>query len=266
MARDMMSALRRTLAALEQRGVPSAPELFSLGCKSIDEGLGGGLVRGGLHELYANEAVADAGAVAGFGLGVSLRAAGGRPLLWVRQRYVDTEAGWLYGAGLSAFGLDPAQLILLRARDPTATLRAAAEGARCAALGAVIVEIWGEPPVLDQKASRRLVLLARQSGLPLIMIRLDAKPVGSAASSRWSVSSCASTALEANAPGRPSFSVRLLRHRAGITGQWSLEWDRDHIAFAEPAPLSRPVAAVPPRQPAATNATETSDPTWRRTA
>ncbi|BAT58522.1 hypothetical protein GJW-30_1_01048 [Variibacter gotjawalensis] len=265
MTRDALAALRRTLATLQQ-GPPSAPALFSTGAATIDESLGGGLAHAGMHELYAREGFADAAAVAGFGLGLALRAADTRHIVWVRQTYVDTEAGWLYGSGLSAFGLDPARLVLVRARDPTAALRATAEAARCAALGAVIVELWGSPPVLDLKASRRLALALQQSGVTLLMMRLGAEPSPSAAMTRWSVSSRASAALEANAPGRPAFDIHLLRHRAGITGRWSLEWDRDDIAFADPAPLSRPLVSVPRGQPAAADADRPAERSadWRR--
>lgn len=265
MAQDAMAALRHALSLLEQGSVRSAPELFPLGAESIDESLGGGLARGALHEVYAAKGVADAASVAGFGLGVAMRAAGQeRSLLWVRQAYSDTEAGWLYGAGLSAFGIDPARVVLVRARDPTSVLRAAAEGARCAALGAVIVEMWGEPAVLDLRASRRLALSAQRSGLALLMIRLGAEPAPSAATTRWLVSARASRALEANAPGRPAFHLRLLRHRAGIADrQWLLEWDRDQLSFSDPAPLSRAVVPVPYRQPAAADA-GAGETVWRR--
>lgn len=262
MTHSAIPALRRTLAALEQQGAPGAPELFSLGLETVDASLGGGLARGGLHEFYAREAVADAGVVAGFGLGVALRAARGRPLLWVQKGHADTETGGLYGSGLSAFGLDPGRLILLRARDPTAVLRAAEEGARCAALGAVIVELRGTPAVLDLKANRRLALQVRHSGVPLVMIRLGAEPAPSAAFSRWLVLPRVSTALEANAPGHPAFDVRLLRHRAGVTGRWLLEWDRDRLSFTEPSPLSRSVVSVPRRQPVGAGAED--EPSWRR--
>ena len=62
-----------------------------------------------------------AAAASGFGAGLALRAmaaAGpGRDLVWVRQTHTQREAGALYAPGLSAFGLDPARLILVGVRD-----------------------------------------------------------------------------------------------------------------------------------------------------
>ncbi|WP_233384861.1 hypothetical protein [Methylobacterium sp. C25] len=254
-----LSALRRAVSALEPGEAVAAAGRFPLGMPDLDDWLGGGLARGALHELYA-ERVADGAAAAGFGLGVAARAAGRRPLVWARQDLVGVETGQLHGAGLAAFGLDPAALILVRVRDPTAALRATAEAARCAAIGAALVEIWGEPRVLDLKASRRLALAAAASGVTLVMIRLQAEPAPSAAASRWSVAAAASVPLEANAPGRPAFAISLLRHRAGLGRRnWRLEWDRDSAAFA-PTSLPRPVVSVPAHRPVAAE----NGAFWRR--
>ncbi|GJE54775.1 hypothetical protein EKPJFOCH_1259 [Methylobacterium thuringiense] len=254
-----LSALRRAVSALEPGEVVCAANRFRLGLASLDDWLGGGLAYGALHEVYA-ERVADAAAAAGFGLGMAARAAAGRSLVWARQDFVGIETGQLHGAGLAAFGLDPQSLILVRARDPTAALRAVAEAARCAAIGAALVEIWGDPRVLDLKASRRLALAAGASGVTLVMIRLQAEPCPSAAASRWGIAASASVPLEANAPGRPAFAASLLRHRSGL-GQrsWRLEWDRDSASFA-PASLPRPVVSVPVHRPVAAE----SGVLWRR--
>lgn len=255
-----LSALRTAIAGL-QPGSSSAggAALFQLGLPALDAALGGGLACGALHEVYAR-GTQDAAAAAGFGLALGLRAAADRPLVWVRQDFIDAEAGGLYGAGITAFGLDPERLLVVRARDPTSALWATAEAARCCALGAALVEIWGEPTVLDLRASRRLALAAGASGVSLIMMRLGAKPVPSSAASRWSVSAAASTPLAANAPGRPAFGAALLRHRTGhACGDWLLEWDRDRASFAA-APLPRFVVPLPADGPAASD----RDAQWRR--
>lgn len=248
-----LPALRRAVAALEPGEVARLADPIRLGLSTLDAWLGGGLARGALHEVHAREN-ADAAAAGGFGLSVALRAAGAQPLVWVRPDGVDGETGHLYGDGLAAFGLDPSRLLVVRARDPTGTLRAAAEAARCSGVGAALVEIRGTPKVLDLKASRRLALAAGVSGVTLVMIRLDADPCASAATTRWSVAASASVPLEANAPGRPAFAAALTRHRAGLAPRtWHLEWDRDSLSFAAPvktkplaaAPLPRPVVSVP---------------------
>ncbi len=245
-----LAALREAISALEPDAPSRRAGLFQLGLPAIDAFLGGGLARGAVHEVYAGRAQ-DAAAASGFGLGLGIRAAGGRPLVWSRQDFVDVETGGLYGDGLAAFGLNPERLLVVRARDPTGALRAAAEALRCSAIGTTLVEIWGEPKVLDSKASRRLALAAGASGATLVMIRLGAAPAPSAATSRWSVSTSASTPLEANAPGSPAFDVALLRHRAGFGPRaWRLEWNRERASFEFP-PLSRSVVSPPADRPAA---------------
>ncbi|MFD1332845.1 ImuA family protein [Methylopila musalis] len=238
-----LSALRRAIAAIEPASSePRADALFGFGADDLDSALGGGLSRAALHEIYARRQ-ADCAAAAGFGLCLALRAAGGRPLLWARQEFGDVEAGALHGAGLVALGARPEAMLVVRLRDAGGVLRAADEGARCGALGAVVAELWGDPRGLDLKASRRLSLAAASSGAALILVRQAAEPRPSSAQSRWSVASAPSTPLEANAPGRPAFDIALLRHRAGVPPRsWRLEWDHDHLSFALP-PLSRGVAA-----------------------
>lgn len=246
MAQKIVSALRRALAELEPGCAPQPGELTLSGADALDDALGGGFRRGCLHEAFGSGGTRDAAAASGFGLGLALRFAGERPLLWVRQDFAERETGLLYGAGLADFGLDPGRLVSVRAASVEDSLRAAAEGARCPALGAVLVEVWGEARALDLTASRRLSLAAQRSGVPLVMIRPGAVPGPSAAMTRWLVAPAPSRPLEANAPGRPAFLITLLRHRAGIAGRnWHVEWDRDRLSFAEPAPVSRALVSRP---------------------
>lgn len=254
-----LERLRAAIASLEQaRPLRGAP-LFGFGSPEIDAGLGGGLARGALHEVYARDA-ADSAAAVGFGLGLAALAAAKRMVVWAVQDVVDVETGGLHGGGLSAFGVDPTRLLLVKAGNATETLRAVEEAARCPALGAAAVALWGEPKALDLKASRRLALAAEASSVTVIMVRLGAKPSPSAAASRWSVAAAASAPLEAGAPGGPAFEAVLLRHRAGLaTRSWRLEWNRDRASFIAP-PLSRSVVSVP----AYGQAEADGDGAWRR--
>ncbi|TDR93656.1 ImuA family protein [Enterovirga rhinocerotis] len=239
-----LSALKRAIAALEPDSALRPADLFAFGEPGIDGPLGGGLARGALHEVYARRVSVSASA-AGFGLCLALRAGEGRPLVWARQDFVDVETGALHGEGIAEFGGDPDRIVVVRPRDATGVLRAAHEAVRCAAIGAVLAEIWGEPKVADLRASRRLGLAAAGSGVTLVLIRRGAAPQPSAAASRWSVEAASSTPLEAGAPGPPAFDVELLRHRAGCPPRhWRLEWDRDSLSFAAP-PLPRPVVPLP---------------------
>jgi protein ImuA len=248
-----IAALRRRLSVLERGAGPSAHGVASLGHDAIDEKLNGGLTRGALHEVFA--ASADAASATGFALALALRVAGEHPILWVRQDFSGVETGGLYAPGLFEMGLAPDRLILVRAHDGPDVLRAAEEAARCAPLGAVVIEPWGEPRSLDLTATRRLALAAETSGVPLIMLRLAASPAPSAATTRWQVRAAPSSPLLANAPGHPAFAVTLARRKAGAGEKnWIVEWDRDRREFRHPGaapaaaigtPLSGGVVSVP---------------------
>jgi protein ImuA len=228
-----LADLRRHLAEAALRSVPAAVGQVSFGVADLDGALGGGIARAALHEIYA-PATADLAAATGFAVGLAIRAAGLRPILWVRQDVVDAETGRLHPPGLIELGLDPARVLLVRARDAEGVLRAGSEAARCSALGAVLIEPWGQPRRLDLTASRRLALAAEGSGATTLLLRAAVSPQPSAANTRWQVVGLPSRALEANAPGDPAFSVHLLRHRGGVTErEWRVEWNRDRQSFQE---------------------------------
>lgn len=244
-----ISALRQMLAGLEAARLPGASSSFSLGAEGPDAVLAQTLARGTLHEVYAAEG-ADMPAASGFALALALRAAQGeseaRPIVWVRQDFLDSEVGQLDALGLGGLGLDPARLILVRARDAEQALRAAGDAVHCAALGAVLLEPWGEPKALDLTATRRFALRAGNSGVPFFLLRMAAKPSPSVALTRWLVRPALSTPLAAHAPGAPAFAATLLRHRGGREGHaWTLEWDHERRSFRDIAPLSRAVVPVP---------------------
>jgi protein ImuA len=255
-----LAAVRQAIAAIERRsplpgaGVPR----FATGCAPVDTALGGGLARARLHEIYAADRD-DAGSAAGFALllGHVARPAGA-DLLWLRTAAAQRAAP-LYAPGLAELGVDPAGVVLGVVPDDVALLQCAADGARCAALGALVIEAWGAAPRIDLTASRRLALACEASGVTALLLRVGAAVVPSAAETRWQVAAAASAALPANAPGGSAFAVELLRRRAGPAGQrWQLEWDRDRNAFddatrfgqqtrfGEPdrAPLPRGVVSV----------------------
>jgi protein ImuA len=247
-----LDALRRLLAGLPHAGVAADGGRVGFGCAGLDAALGGGLARAALHEVLAE--AADRAAALAVALGLAGRAAAGRTMLWVRQD--APGAGRPHPPGLAALGLDPARLLLVRAADMAGVLRAGADGARCAALGAVLIEPAGAGRGFDLTASRRLSLAAQGSGVFTLLLRAGpATP--SAAQTRWLVAGRPSRALAANAPGAPAFALRLLRHRQGLGEQgWMVEWDHAERGFREsslsrPAPASGAVVAFPAGRSAA---------------
>lgn len=236
-----------------------------------------GLAAHALHEFYAAAGMDGAG-LTGAALAMAQSLKGGATL-WVRHAVFDRETGAPYFPGLAEFGVDPARLILFSAWDAASVLQAGLEGARCAGLGAVVIELWGEARAYDLTASRRLAAAARESGKPVILTRMAAEPRPSTAETRWRFSTLASRALEANAPGNPAFELNLLRARDGRQGlRLHLEWDRNARCFKPlavgasrlagsgeagglPAPLSRAVVQVPADR---ADAADAGPPPFRR--
>jgi protein ImuA len=50
------------------------------------------------------------------------------------------------------------------------------EGLKCAALSAVVGEIWGNPKALDFTATRRLAVAAERGGVPALLLLFGAAP------------------------------------------------------------------------------------------
>jgi protein ImuA len=251
-----LRALRRSIAVLETAGArairePKTAPFAGLDHAGLDHALGGGIVRGAVHEVFAATAP-DGAAARGFAALLALRAASpGRPLLWLSEDALLREIGEPNAEGLADMGLAPDAALLVRARDGLASLRGAVEAARCAGLGAVLVESWGAAKGSTLTASRRLTLAAKESGVTIVLARTGAAPAPSAAETRWLVAAARSRAFAANAPGLATFALTLLRHRHGAPGgPWLMEWTRDECLFRS-APLPRDLSSQPRDRPAA---------------
>ncbi len=248
---DHLAMLRRNLASIAGGRLLSGDKRIATGHPGLDTAFEGGLARGRVHELFAAEAD-DGPSAAGFAAMLALRTVGRRaPIFWLRSDEAERRGGMIHAPGLIELGGDPDSLVLGQAPDARALLRVAADAARCPGLGALIVEAHGKCPALDLTASRRLALAVEQSGATLFLVRLEAEPVPSAADTRWAIGAAPSEALEANAPGAPTFDIELLRRRSGPAGmRWRLEWNRDRLIFTDPA-LPGAVVPLPSRRPAA---------------
>jgi protein ImuA len=242
---EQLSALRRRIAGIERHRPAETAVLAAVGHEAIDRQLGGGLARGRLHEVFAADA-ADASSAAGFAAMLAVRLGG--VLVWLRTDEAEGRGGRVHAPGLGEIGIDPGRMLFGVLPDPLALLRAAAEVVRCPEVGVAVIELWRMPRPLDLTASRRLAVAAEASGVTVLLLRVAAEPAPSAAQTRWSVRSAASTPLEADAPGCPAFDVELLRQRGGSSGQrWQMEWDRDRTCFHEGGSAAAPLpgAVVP---------------------
>jgi protein ImuA len=227
-----IQALREHLKTLEADGHPVDDVRFDLGHAAADRHLGG-LAAHGLHEVHA-ATTPDATAALGFALGLVRRAAGDRPVVWGVQAMAGLETGHVHGPGLRELGLDPGRLVLVRVREMKDLLAAGEEALACGAVGAVLLTAWGENRSLSLTATRRLSMAAGQGRATAVLTRLAAQPQPSAAETRWRVRGALSRALEADAPGHPTYAVELLRHRLGAQPRtWIMEWDRERGVFEQ---------------------------------
>src|SRR5712671_1091679 len=221
----MTGARTRTLASLRgsieriETHDATAPDRVALGHAGADAALRGGLALGAVHEVFAEGR--QSAAATGFIAGLARRVAARRPLLWVRQDFAEIESGAL----------------------PTS-----ADALACDALGAVVMEIWGETRQFDLVASRKLTLAARMSGVTGLLLRLAAAPIPSTAETRWIVRAAHSPPRR-EAWGAPMLDTQLVRNRHGPNGHWIMEWKCDECLFHETPAHPQPVAAAPADRP-----------------
>ena len=239
-----LAALRGRIERLDAAHESHALNRIALGHASMDATLRGGLATGAMHEVVSegHQRGAATGLVAGF----AARLAARRPLVWVRQDFSEIESGALSMNGLAELGLDPRRLVSVRAIDVDHALRSAADALGCDAVGAVVLEIWGEARQLDLVASRKLTLSAQASGVSCLVLRVAAEPRPSTAETRWIVQAARSPPAPVwSAWGAPVFDAQLVRNRHGPLGRWIMEWKCDECLFSEPAAHPQPVAAAP---------------------
>ena len=199
-----------------------------LGHGEIDLCLKGGIQHGALHEVFAT--IGHEATATGFAAGLAARVTADKHLLWIRQDFSAHEFGELSPTGLLELGLDPARIFLLGAANANDGLRAANDALSCVALGAVVIEISGNPTILDLVASRRLTLAASQKSVTIFLLRFGAQPDASTAETRWLVRGSASQ-TQGEDWGHPVFEASLVRNRHGETGHWLMEWNCDGRIF-----------------------------------
>jgi protein ImuA len=232
--------LRAVLARLAQpRSDPSPLPLLP----ELDRVLGGGLVRGALHEV-TSATEQDVAAATGFAAALLARALSGgkKPALWVRHSFATLEDGAPYGPGLAAFGLDPGRLLFVLAVNKHEMLGAMEQALRSGALAVVLGELRNTSK-LDLRATRRLSLAAAHGATPGILLRLGAGKkllaVPVSAATRWRIAALASGEAPADSLGAPRFQADLVRNRRGPAASFSLEWRTHDRTFSIPALCER---------------------------
>jgi protein ImuA len=246
---NTLATLRGNIERIESHG-DASPCRVALGHVDADAALQGGLAMGAMHEVFA-EAGRQSAAATGFVAGLVGRASARRPLVWVRQDFTEIESGALSMSGLAELGLDPRLVVTVHAADVDIALRTAADALACDALGAVVLEVWGQARQFDLVASRKLTLAAQTSGVTGLVLRMAAEPSPSTAETRWIVRAAHSppAASWSSAWGAPVFDAQLVRNRHGPVGRWIMEWKCDECLFRKPAAYPQPVAAAPAHRP-----------------
>ena len=216
------------------------------GIAAIDTMLGGGLMRGALHEIAA-PAETHSAAATGFALGLAALCTPSTRLFWIAEEMARAESGAPHGAGLDAFGLAPERLVTVSVTHRRDLLWGMEEALRCRAVGVVIGEMRAGK--IDEVAVRRLSLAAGESGALALLLRAAPPADSSTAATRWIVGA-ASSAI-AHGPGAPRFAAHLVRNRRGPVGSWILEWsdsDERFILATHAQPVAAPALDRPHRQ------------------
>ena len=248
--RSTLTTLRGRIERIEAHGEACSPRRVMLGHADADAILQGGLALGAMHEVFA-QAGRQSAAATGFVAALAGRSASRRPLVWIRQDFTEIESGGVSMSGLAELGLDPRLLVTVRAADVECALRTAADALACDAIGAVVLEVWGEARQIDLTASRKLTLAAQASGVTGLVLRMAAEPQPSTAETRWIVRAAHSPPASSawSVWGVPLFDAQLVRNRHGPVGRWIMEWKCDECLFAKPATYPQPVAAAPADRP-----------------
>ncbi|MGZ3275930.1 MAG: ImuA family protein [Caulobacteraceae bacterium] len=182
----------------------------------------------------------DLASALAFALSRAIEAAQGRgddrPVAMVSTPLFEHERGRLFGWGAWGLGLDPARLLLIRARREPEALWAFEEALKSGAAAAVIGAL--ERPAFV--ATRRLDFAARAGQASCLVLRAGAAGDLSAARLRWRV--CAEPSaphpFDPRAPGAARLTAELTRSRDGKSGRFLLEQDHETGRFRLAAGLA----------------------------
>ncbi|KAB2914294.1 MAG: hypothetical protein F9K29_15050 [Hyphomicrobiaceae bacterium] len=161
----------------------------------------------------------------------------GGPVLLVTSPRGLAGYGRPHGHGLNALGLDPARMILVEPRNERQALWAMEEALR-SGVPAAVAGVIGTG--LDLKTSQRLQLAARNSSLPLLLLRPAGAMGASAAATRWRIAAANAARDRFGLITRWRWRVRLERCRNGRSGEWLVEWDHVAHRFCLAASMADP--------------------------
>jgi protein ImuA len=277
----MIEQLRQSLRALEKPAMLEAEAgCLPLGVAAIDATLGGGLVRGALHEVAA-AGEAHLAAATGFAVGLAAlspswpglcrsstsfnrtdsQAVDARHKVYTRAgHWPDPGAGhdgrgrnvvWIAeDMALTESGMPYGPGLEAFGLRPERLLTVAAAHRRDllwameeALRCRTVNAVIGELRAgeIDSVAVRRLSLAAGESGALAFLLRTSPPHDASTAATRWIVGAAPSAC----------FTAQLTRNRRGPLGSWILQWSNDDERFVlatHAQPVAAPAADRPHRQ------------------
>lgn len=241
---NLVAALRRSVAKLdgtqERLTVQSSQVVTSLGVDDIDALLGGGFLQGNMHEVRCTLS-RDIGCTIGFLLGVLYGLTDKQPIVWLSEPSADLDTGMLFPGGISHLGLDPSRIACIRPPHLADCFWAAGEALRTGGLAAVVLHLKGNPNTFDLSISRKLMLRAQTSGIPLFTLRQAGAEEASSAATRWHIKPSPSLPNEIypKGLGHMRLTLTLEKNRNGQTGQWLIAWNPQTRSFEHAANSSQ---------------------------
>lgn len=156
-------------------------------------------------------------------------------LIWCRSDSLARMQGELYGPGLRPYGIDPARLIHIRARNAEETLWAAAMAMRSQAVACTVLET----EELDLVTSRKLQIALEAGGGAGLVLRHGAlASAPNAALTRFWAEPLPQAVLAADEPAPwrlrprgPSFRLSLWRAKGAQPSFWTVSWNERTLAF-----------------------------------
>jgi len=145
------------------------------------------------------------------------------PLLWCLTDRAAREWGAPYGPGLIPFGLDPALILIVQARNGMDAAWALEEGLKARAFTAALGQIEVKAPII----ARRLGLAAQSSRTPCLLLSGHQGYGLPGTLTRWRVAAArrSGASFDASAPGAPSWHLTLERCRgAAPERSWTVEF------------------------------------------
>ena len=145
------------------------------------------------------------------------------PLLWCLTDRAAREWGAPYGPGLISFGLDPALILIVQARNGMDAAWALEEGLKARAFTAALGQIEVKAPIM----ARRLGLAAQASRTPCLLLSGHQGGGLPGTLTRWRVAAERSSgaAFDAAAPGPPAWHLTLERCRGSAPARsWTVEF------------------------------------------